>query len=296
MRYITAVHDSLRELRATEAALLHAAAVHVARARDAAAALTAMGSAEEAEEAAAVPRRSVMDAEEALCCVITNGLVVGHDHGSAFCCTHTERWFATRSRFANTVVRRRCDCCGCQSCAARFGFRHAPFFGPFMFPRFSGGQCIVKVFITTTGWPGHNCFELQVRRQPQPSRHRNSPDNTCTQPQLAVQVIHAEGELGFGGPCGAAGVPAAMYNLASRLNHSCRPTAAYSWHRDTSTIVVRTLVPLAVGDEVRRTGVQCGLVVCLCHGRDRPKQAGGPIIYTLTTSQLLLRLSAAASC
>ena len=68
---------------------------------------------------------------------------------------------------------------------------------------------------------------------------------------LMAQVISAEGELGFGGPCGgAAGVPAAMYNLASRLNHSCRPTAAYSWHRDTSTIVVRTLVPLAVGDEV----------------------------------------------
>ena len=80
----------------------------------------------------------------------------------------------------------------------------------------------------------------------------NSPCNTCTQRQLSVQVIHAEGELGFGGPCGAAGVPAAMYNLASRLNHSCRPSAAYSWHRDTSTIVVRTLVPLAVGDEVRR--------------------------------------------
>ena len=67
----------------------------------------------------------------------------------------------------------------------------------------------------------------------------------------AAQVIHAEEELGFGGPCGAAGVPAAMYNLASRLNHSCRPTAAYTWHRDTCTIVVRTLVPLAVGDEVR---------------------------------------------
>ena len=65
------------------------------------------------------------------------------------------------------------------------------------------------------------------------------------------QVIHAEDELGFGGsPGGAAGVPAAVYNLASRLNHSCRPTAAYSWHRDTSTIVVRTLVPLSAGDEV----------------------------------------------
>ena len=65
------------------------------------------------------------------------------------------------------------------------------------------------------------------------------------------QVINAEYELGFGGsPGGVAGVPAAMYNLASRLNHSCRPSAAYSWHRDTSTIIVRTLVPLAAGDEV----------------------------------------------
>ena len=55
----------------TEAALLHATAVHIARARDAAAA------AAEPEEASVAPRRSVADAEEALCCVVTNGLEVG---------------------------------------------------------------------------------------------------------------------------------------------------------------------------------------------------------------------------
>ncbi len=58
-------------LRLTEAALLHAAAVHIARARDAAAA------AAEPEEASAATRRAVADAEEALCCVVTNGLEVG---------------------------------------------------------------------------------------------------------------------------------------------------------------------------------------------------------------------------
>jgi len=45
-------------------------------------------------------------------------------------------------------------------------------FRPLMFPRFSGGQCTVKVSLTMTGWPGHNCFELQVRRQPQASKDR----------------------------------------------------------------------------------------------------------------------------
>ncbi len=70
-------HDETCRLagaRATEAALLHAAAVHIACARDAAAAAAAR---ESAEEAAVAARRSVEDAEEALCCVITNGLEVG---------------------------------------------------------------------------------------------------------------------------------------------------------------------------------------------------------------------------
>ena len=84
-------HHHLPWLRATEAALLHATAAHIARARNAAAALATSGSAEEAEEAAAVPRRSVEDAEEALCCVITNGLEVwvtmGAVHG---CCIYSE--------------------------------------------------------------------------------------------------------------------------------------------------------------------------------------------------------------
>ena len=132
-RSTTADHDSLRELRATEAALLHAAAVHVARARDAAAALAAMGSTEEAEEAAAVPRRSVMDAEEALCCVITNGIevwvVIMAAHG---CCTHTERWFATRSLFSTAVA--------VVACAVSFWLQTRALFGPFMFLRLGGSN------------------------------------------------------------------------------------------------------------------------------------------------------------